>query len=254
MFVVGWALAVGCGGRNLPVNPASGGAGASGQAGAGSAGSTGSSTSGSAGAAGGAVTGLAGNGGAGAAGASVGGAGGHPPRARESPCGRADGALSGAKRGAGATLMAHVLATSSPVARVTATARTALNGRCLQGDVPIACGQSCSYDQCATDADCAGNTPCVCRSSASDSAPNVCQGGGNCRIDADCGPGGYCSGSIPPDRCNGYLFICDFSCGSGYFCHTSKDTCTDNSDCMGGFCGFDLDSQSWRCGGGACAS
>jgi hypothetical protein len=69
-LVVGWALAIGCGGRNLPVKPASGGAGTSGHAGAGSAGS---STSGSSGAAG--VTGLAGNGGAGAAGASAGGAG-----------------------------------------------------------------------------------------------------------------------------------------------------------------------------------
>ncbi|MDB4981872.1 MAG: hypothetical protein JWM82_2624, partial [Myxococcales bacterium] len=128
-----------------------------------------------------------------------------------------------------------------------------LRGRCLQGSGP-ACNTSCSYDQCATDADCPGNTPCSCRSSDSETAPNLCLSGGNCRIDADCGEGGYCSRSVPSDRCNGHFLFCEVKCGTGYFCHTSKDTCANDTDCGGGFCGYDLDSQSWACIAGACSS
>ncbi len=128
-----------------------------------------------------------------------------------------------------------------------------LNGRCLQSIA--ACNTACSYDECATDSDCPGNVPCSCRSSASDSAPNACLGGSNCRIDADCGPRGYCSRGTLGDRCNGHAFICQLNCGHGYFCHTSKDTCGDDTDCTnGGVCAYDLDSRSWTCGGYTCAS
>ena len=184
----------------------------------------------------------------------VSGVGDHPPHAPANHRAAAPTSPCPAERGAGTTpgsCGGSVLAICAGDSDCT----DGLNGRCLHGDVPIACGQSCSYDQCATDADCAGNGPCVCRTSASDSAANVCQGGGNCRIDADCGPGGDCSRSVLNDRCNGYRLVCDFNCGRGYFLATPrKDTCTDDSDCMGGICGFDLDSQLWRCGGGACSS
>jgi hypothetical protein len=128
-----------------------------------------------------------------------------------------------------------------------------LNGRCLES--VAACVTACSYDECATDSDCPGNVPCSCRSSASDSAPNACLSGSNCRIDADCGPGGYCSRGTLGDRCNGHPFICQLNCGRGYFCHNSKDTCVDDTDCTNsGLCVYDLDSQSWTCSAGACAS
>jgi hypothetical protein len=129
-----------------------------------------------------------------------------------------------------------------------------VNGRCMHGTVPIACGLDCSYDTCAVDSDCPDKTPCVCRASATDSAPNACAAGSNCRIDSDCGAGGYCSPSDPNQSCNGYFFFCDFTCGSGYFCHTPKDTCTDDTDCNGKPCLYNVDTQSWACGAGACSS
>ncbi len=71
-----------------------------------------------------------------------------------------------------------------------------INGRCLASPPPISpCGGFCSYDECFSDADCGGNVPCGCRSSASDSAANRCLPTSTCRLDADCGPGVYCSPS-----------------------------------------------------------
>jgi hypothetical protein len=40
-------------------------------------------------------------------------------------------------------------------------------------------------------------------------------------VDADCGPGGSCS----PGGFSDFCFT------PVYFCHTTKDTCVDNSDC-----------------------
>ncbi len=65
------------------------------------------------------------------------------------------------------------------------------NGRCGRWFLPgIA---TCSYDQCFSDSDCPGGLPCECRTSVTDDAPNICANGGNCSVDSDCGPGGYCS-------------------------------------------------------------
>ena len=68
------------------------------------------------------------------------------------------------------------------------------NGRCLQEPGPP-CRYSCSYDDCTADSDCPGNAPCACRSSGSDTMANICYTASNCRVDADCGPGGFCSPS-----------------------------------------------------------
>jgi hypothetical protein len=139
------------------------------------------------------------------------------------------------------------------------------NGRCLQGGGP-ACNYWCSYDECSNDSECPGNAPCACRSSAAASAANTCATAGDCHIDADCGPRGYCSPSQVGSVCacwsesacqpgegscyvNGVQVpcVCSGSCGHGYFCHTSKDSCVDDTDCTDGTCNFDLPSGSWMC-------
>jgi len=106
------------------------------------------------------------------------------------------------------------------------------NGRCLDAP-PVVCATACSYDACFADPDCPGNV-CDCRPSASDSRANVCAGG-NCRIDADCGPGGYCSRSA--------------SCTTiSYFCHTANDTCVDDGDCpLNQSCIYQPQVQAWAC-------
>jgi len=80
----------------------------------------------------------------------------------------------------------------------------------------------CSLDQCLTDADCP-NGVCGCGSDYGGNIAyhaNVCVPG-NCHVDADCGPGGYCS----PSR--GY---CGFF--MGFYCHRPADTCVDPAvDC-----------------------
>jgi len=151
----------------------------------------------------------------------------------------------------------------------TCTAGT--NGRCLQSIGP-ACNLHCSYDECYGDSDCPGNAPCACRSSATDSAANACATASNCRVDTDCGPDGFCSPSLVGSTCaclsetfckpgeascsvtgpNGVTVqvpcMCSGNCGKGYFCHSAKDSCINDSDCPDGrTCNFDLTSQSWVC-------
>jgi hypothetical protein len=98
-----------------------------------------------------------------------------------------------------------------------------VNGRCTNvGPLP---GCFCSYDQCQADSDCGAGMLCVCHESAYVyGGGNVCMPG-NCRIDADCGPGGFCS---PAHGTGG-------NCGgvNGYFCHTDRDMCRNDSDCSG---------------------
>jgi hypothetical protein len=107
-------------------------------------------------------------------------------------------------------------------------------GRCLPAP-GVACAPACSYDACFSDTDCSGK-PCACRASGSDSAANVCLTG-NCAVDADCGPGGYCSPSGLPD-----------ACGLGYYCHTPGDGCVDNADCPSSEgCSFDPHQLAWAC-------
>ena len=115
------------------------------------------------------------------------------------------------------------------------------NGRCL-ANWRLPCLSACSYDTCFSDSECADNQPCQCRDSASSTDANQCMTGGNCRIDADCGPGGYCSpGSSSPCLCNR-------PCGGGYFCHTPNDTCLEDSDCgTDGNCIYDSVAKRWGC-------
>ncbi len=115
------------------------------------------------------------------------------------------------------------------------------NGRCNLVAGGFA-GSSCSYDECFSDSDCPSGAPCLCRSSPSDN--NACAQVGNCVIDSNCGPGGYCS---PPSP------TCD---AVSYHCHTAQDTCINDTDCPGydagpgpalAACAYDVQAQHWAC-------
>ncbi len=115
------------------------------------------------------------------------------------------------------------------------------NGRCLRS-IQDWGNPLCSYDECDVDSDCPGNVACVCRASATDSAPNLCASGSGCRLDSDCGLCGYCSPSGNP-----------FFPPPLYFCHTADDTCTDDSDCsqtLGSCqngCNYNPQAGHWSC-------
>jgi hypothetical protein len=116
------------------------------------------------------------------------------------------------------------------------------NGRCTSsGGGPAGC--SCTYDACQTDADCGKGKLCLCHGSAYSYGGSTCMSG-NCRVDSDCGVGEYCSPAQGTSSC-GYV--------SGYYCHTQKDVCTNDSDCAGGLCTWSSASERWECqDGGFC--
>lgn len=87
----------------------------------------------------------------------------------------------------------------------------------------------------------------------------------DCTVDDDCLPGRRCS----PSQVNVLCFcpvaalcddsaqcwigstpvpcVCGDACGHGYFCHTARDTCNDDSDCTEGTCNYDWVDESWSC-------
>jgi hypothetical protein len=107
------------------------------------------------------------------------------------------------------------------------------NGRCECLWEQNACGSHpiCTYDDCASDADCGAGWACLCRetslpagltATASDTRRTVCVAA-SCRVDSDCGAGGYCSPS-PSIACNDWFDV-------QYRCHTPADECLSDSDC-----------------------
>ncbi len=91
------------------------------------------------------------------------------------------------------------------------TCTSGANGRCECFRVPTACGSGpiCTYDDCASDADCGAGWAFLCRETvlpaglgamASLTRRTVCVAA-SCRVDSDCGVGGYCSPS-PSPSCN----------------------------------------------------
>jgi len=123
-----------------------------------------------------------------------------------------------------------------------------VNGRCIQniggpGGGPggqVAC--SCTSDTCADDSACPTGQTCSCHgSSYADGAGNHCVPG-NCRVDSDCGPGGWCSPTVSLSSCGRV---------AGYYCHTPKDQCVNDSDCPDGgsslACGYDTTTGHWSC-------
>jgi hypothetical protein len=90
-------------------------------------------------------------------------------------------------------------------------------------------------DFCLADGDCQKGYVCACGGETATVSPppgatdaaaeayaiNTCVPA-TCRMDSDCGPGGYCSPS--------------YTCGTvqGYYCHGPADTCADPAkDCCG---------------------
>jgi hypothetical protein len=87
--------------------------------------------------------------------------------------------------------------------------------------------------------DCSGAT-CACHGSAYLSGGNTCVQG-NCRVDSDCGSGGYCSPSFNTMSCGGL---------AGYYCHTPLDKCIDDSDCSSNgltVCAYSATASQWQC-------
>jgi hypothetical protein len=105
---------------------------------------------------------------------------------------------------------------------------------------------TCATDECITDSDCASNEVCNC---ASDSGygGSVCHVNrclpANCHVDADCGPGGFCTPSV--GYCGGIL---------GFYCHKPTDPCLDPSvdcHCPGlsvPACVYSPQGANWVCG------
>lgn len=115
------------------------------------------------------------------------------------------------------------------------------NGRCLQ----MRFGYVCTYDECFVDSDCASNV-CQCNGGFGSDA-NICMRQGNCLVDADCGPGNFCSPTF--GDCGSYLGTV------GYYCHTEQDECVNDSDCPGAgwYCRYDRVGERWSCSDAQCA-
>jgi hypothetical protein len=236
---------VGCGGA-APLGVA-GGAGSAGK-GTGSAGATGEAGKGSAGATG--TAGAPGSAGA-TGGAGTTGTGGHGGMSGRVPQKhRATAVACPTERPAGSCTIADG-GTSSCISDSDCTAGS--NGRCNSVQ-RVLYGCTCTYDDCTTDADCQKQGgPCECRPAAQGIvAPVATQGNvcmlGNCRVDGDCGAGGYCSPTL--GTCGAYGGV------EGYYCHTAKDKCVDDGDCAaqgGGDCRYDTTNGVWACATSFCA-
>ena len=97
------------------------------------------------------------------------------------------------------------------------------DGRCQAVYNSMACG--CSYDTCDIDDVCGDNAVCLCRTTDTPSSANHCLTAGNCRVDSECGAGGYCSPSLlVGDTCN--------QDNIAYFCHSAQDQCVQDSQCV----------------------
>ena len=123
-----------------------------------------------------------------------------------------------------------------------------VGGRCVTKNGASAC----NWDQCLTDADCKATEVCSCAGTsfgwARSAIGNLCLAA-NCHADADCGTPGYCSPSA--GACG------NFYGAQGWYCHTPKDDCHDDSDCVSagraGSCAYDSASGRWGCNYQFCA-
>jgi hypothetical protein len=120
------------------------------------------------------------------------------------------------------------------------------NGRCASASSVGSSGGAGSY--CFTDSDCPPNWVCECNVAIWQGINECVQG--NCRVDSDCaavaGPGGMPSCSQGAG--SGHS-LCQGT--GGYYCHTPRDECLDESDCTGcgvdTFCVFDATVAHFVC-------
>jgi hypothetical protein len=117
-----------------------------------------------------------------------------------------------------------------------------LTDRCLTSGGGGSSGSYCGCDQCSRDQDCGATNVCTCEGEIPGEASgvgNICVSA-NCRVDADCGPGGFCSPTWVSYF--GRLRV------DGYYCHTPKDQCGDDSDCPASTrCSYSVESAQWVC-------
>lgn len=117
-----------------------------------------------------------------------------------------------------------------------------VNGRCIESmGGAIYC--RCTSDACAGDSSCPTGQTCACHGAPYTGGDGNACVPGNCRVDADCGPGGYCSPSYQVQGCGGL---------AGYYCHTPTDTCVDDSDCATStsgpqVCAYSTTAGHWKC-------
>ena len=110
------------------------------------------------------------------------------------------------------------------------------NGRCsAPGHAP----STCTYDACMNDSECGAQKVCECTGGG-----NRCVSA-NCHTDSDCGGLG-CS----PTRAE----MCGNMGGTvGYYCHTKKDDCIEDSDCKdSGMCVYSPAGGKWTCNHDSC--
>jgi hypothetical protein len=124
---------------------------------------------------------------------------------------------------------------------------------CQGTSFPSCRAGTCQFDACVTSDDCASGTTCGCSDMFNGNAayhPNQCLPS-NCRVDADCGGGGYCSPTVS-SSCGPFYGV------TGFYCHTSADTCENDSDCPAtspaGYCAYDPSVGHWACGSGFCGA
>ena len=142
------------------------------------------------------------------------------------------------------------------------------NGRCFPWEGLVSYG-GCSYDECFTDSNCGARTPCLCRGSATDNNANICDVGGNCAVDSDCGPGGYCSPSMETCYSSNPEAVVEgrnYGGPNPYYCHTASDLCINDSDCASPDagtattypptytpCAYNVQDERWECTQLVCA-
>jgi hypothetical protein len=118
------------------------------------------------------------------------------------------------------------------------------NGHCINPGGGPAADCFCTYDACVHDIDCRAGETCACHGAPyTGGHGNTCVKG-NCRGDADCGGSGYCSPSSLTALCGDYL--------AGYYCHTARDLCVDDSECPASGpgapgCVYSTTDSRWEC-------
>ena len=93
----------------------------------------------------------------------------------------------------------------------------------------------CTYDECATDADCTKQRlTSLCYCNAGSNGRNACLLG-NCKDDGDCTGGSKCDHD-------------DHDRAVGSWCRTPRDPCTAGSPCAPGEgCGYSQAKKRWEC-------